>query len=75
MQYRRFGRTNMLLSQISLGCMRFPGASPEDDENAIRTVERAVALGINHIETGAIRKPLWQHEGDLVARRLKQTPG
>ena len=40
MKYRRFGRTEMMLSQYSLGCMQFTGKSKES--NAIRTVERAV---------------------------------
>ena len=42
MKYRRFGRTEMMLSQYSLGCMQFTGKSKES--NAIRTVERAVEL-------------------------------
>ncbi|MDA3963497.1 MAG: aldo/keto reductase [Planctomycetota bacterium] len=49
MQYRRFGKTEMMLSQLSLGCMQFTGESPE--ETAIETVEHAVACGVNHIET------------------------
>ncbi|HEY9779105.1 MAG TPA: aldo/keto reductase [Leptolyngbyaceae cyanobacterium] len=47
MRYRRFGKTNLLLSVFSLGTMRYL-ASPE---NAKQTIEKAVALGINHIET------------------------
>lgn len=49
MKYRRFGRTEMRLSQIILGCMQFTGEKPEVD--AIQVVEDAVAAGINHIET------------------------
>ena len=49
MKYRRFGRTEMLLSQFTLGCMQITGESPED--RAIATIERAVELGVNHIET------------------------
>jgi uncharacterized protein len=47
MQYRRFGKTELSLSVFSLGTMRFLASK----ENAIRTVERAIALGINHLET------------------------
>ncbi len=47
MQYRRFGKTNLSLSVFSLGTMRY--LSSEDV--ACRTVERAIAAGINHIET------------------------
>ncbi|MGC9525438.1 MAG: aldo/keto reductase [Limnospira sp.] len=47
MHYRRFGKTNLNLSVFSLGTMRFL-ASPE---NARNTLERAIVMGINHIET------------------------
>jgi hypothetical protein len=59
MQYRRFGRTNKAVSVITLGGMRFPhgwtaprGELPAASIDACRdTVQRALALGINHIET------------------------
>ncbi|MEM7554747.1 MAG: aldo/keto reductase, partial [Cyanobacteria bacterium P01_A01_bin.84] len=47
MQYRRFGKTNLNLSVFSLGTMRYL-SSPE---NAWETVDRAIELGINHLET------------------------
>lgn len=47
MHYRRFGQTNLNLSVFSLGTMRYLASA----ENARRTVERAIALGVNHIET------------------------
>jgi predicted aldo/keto reductase-like oxidoreductase len=46
MEYRRFGRTNLNLSVFSLGMMRL--ASPQV---ALTTIEKAIALGINHLET------------------------
>ena len=59
MQYRRFGRTNKALSVITLGGMRFPhgwdaprAELPAATLEACRdSVQRALALGINHIET------------------------
>jgi predicted aldo/keto reductase-like oxidoreductase len=59
MQYRRFGRTQKALSVITLGGMRYhQGWTPPRDELPARTIEqcrdtvqRAFALGINHIET------------------------
>jgi len=59
MQYRRFGRTNKALSVITLGGMRYhDGWTPPRNEVPARTIEqcrdtvqRAFALGINHIET------------------------
>ena len=46
MRYRRFGKTNLPLSVFSLGTMRLASASA-----ALQTVQRAIALGINHLET------------------------
>ncbi|GAB4371855.1 MAG: aldo/keto reductase [Elainellaceae cyanobacterium] len=47
MRYRRFGKTNLLFSVFSLGTMRYLAS----EENAYQTIQRAIALGINHIET------------------------
>ena len=47
MRYRRFGKTEMLLSVFSLGAMRYNASA----ENAHRTIDRALEVGINHIET------------------------
>lgn len=46
MEYRRFGRTNLNLSVFSLGTMRL--ASPQA---ALTTIKKAIACGINHLET------------------------
>ncbi|MGI8500958.1 MAG: aldo/keto reductase [Hassallia sp.] len=47
MQYRRFGKTNLRLSVLSLGTMRYLAS----EENAVLTLQKAIASGINHIET------------------------
>jgi uncharacterized protein len=47
MRYRRFGQTNLALSIFSLGTMRCLATA----EVAEHTVQRALALGINHLET------------------------
>ncbi|VEP12327.1 putative oxidoreductase of aldo/keto reductase family [Hyella patelloides LEGE 07179] len=47
MEYRRFGRTNLSLSVFSLGTMRCL-ASPQI---ALTTIKKAIACGINHLET------------------------
>jgi predicted aldo/keto reductase-like oxidoreductase len=59
MQYRRFGRTNLALSVITLGGMRYhDGWTPPRDELPARSIEQcrqivqaSLAAGINHIET------------------------
>lgn len=59
MEYRRFGKTDEMISVLTLGGMRFAhGWNPPRQhlprasvENAMDTVRRALAAGINHIET------------------------
>src|SRR5262245_36652733 len=58
MQYRRFGRTNLPLSVITLGGMRYhDGWSAPHDQPSARMIEQcaemvrmALAAGVNHIE-------------------------
>lgn len=47
MRYRRFGKTNLHMSVFSLGTMRYLSS----EENARHTIQQALALGINHLET------------------------
>lgn len=47
MRFRRFGKTELQTSVFSLGMMRCLTSA----EVAQQTIERAIALGINHIET------------------------
>jgi predicted aldo/keto reductase-like oxidoreductase len=72
MKYRRFGRTEMMLSQFSLGCMQITGESPE--ENAIATIERAVELGVNHIETARGYGNSEERVGKALKRIFKRVP-
>jgi predicted aldo/keto reductase-like oxidoreductase len=60
MKYRRFGKTELNLSVLTCGGMRYqykwndvpPGEIPSDNQdNLERTIHRAIELGINHIET------------------------
>lgn len=48
MQYRRFGRTGLQVPVFSLGLMRYMS---DDPDRSAEVVHRAVALGINHLET------------------------
>lgn len=49
MKYRRFGKTNLSLSVFSLGTMRCLGS----EEAFAQTLQQAIALGINHLETAS----------------------
>src|SRR5881628_1513497 len=60
MRYRRFGRTELAMPVFSCGGMRYQfkwqdvdpqDVPPENQANLEATIHRAVALGINHIET------------------------
>jgi predicted aldo/keto reductase-like oxidoreductase len=60
MKYRRFGRTELSIPVISCGGMRFqhkwqdvdPGeVPPENQANLEACIQRALQLGINHLET------------------------
>ena len=70
MQNRRFGKTNLNLSVFSLGTMRL--ASPQTSR---QTIKRAIALGINHLETarayGQSELYLGQALQDLTIDRQK----
>jgi hypothetical protein len=48
MRYKEFGQTGKKVSVLGFGGMRF---NPKDEEGAIRTVHRAVELGINYFDT------------------------
>src|SRR2546427_445899 len=60
MEYRRFGRTELRMPVFSCGGMRYqykwqdvaPDEVPPDNQkNLEATIQRALELGINHIET------------------------
>ncbi len=60
MKYRRFGRTELQIPVISCGGMRYQHkwqdvspseVPPQNQANLEATIHRAIALGINHIET------------------------
>jgi len=48
MRYKEFGKTGKRVSVLGFGGMRF---DPADEELAVRTVRRAVSLGINYFDT------------------------
>ncbi|MHC4660052.1 MAG: aldo/keto reductase [Planctomycetota bacterium] len=49
MRYKEYGKTGKLVSNLGFGAMRFD--PPDDEENAIKTVHKAVELGINYFDT------------------------
>ena len=51
MNYRRFGRTNWLVSEIGYGMWGMGGWSGSDDEESLRSLQRSVDLGCNFFDT------------------------
>ncbi|AFZ11826.1 NADP-dependent oxidoreductase domain protein [Crinalium epipsammum PCC 9333] len=66
MRYRRFGKTNLQFSVFSLGTMRCL-ASPAE---AYRTVNHAIAQGINHLETARGYGKSEQYLGEIFRTGL-----
>src|SRR5947209_10912743 len=60
MQTRQLGRTDLNITPIGLGAWAMGGGNwasawgPQDDGESIATIERAVELGINWIDTAAV---------------------
>lgn len=67
---RQLGRQGLCVSEIGLGCMgmshAYGGAS---DADAIKTIHRAIEIGVNFFDTAEIYGPYLNEE--LLARALK----
>jgi predicted aldo/keto reductase-like oxidoreductase len=66
MLYRRFGKTNLLVSVFSLGTMRCLASESE----AQKTLQQAIASGINHIETARGYGKSEQYLGNILKTKL-----
>lgn len=54
MERRRFGNTDLSVSVLGLGCMGMSGAyGSADDTESLATLDRAIGLGINFLDTSA----------------------
>ncbi len=51
MEYRRFGRTKWKISEIGYGMWGMGGWSGSDDEESLKSLQRAVDLGCNFFDT------------------------
>lgn len=51
MKYRRFGRTNWNISEIGYGMWGMGGWTGSEDEQSMRSLQRAVDLGCNFFDT------------------------
>lgn len=75
MQTRRLGNTELVLSRIGLGTWALGGGDwtfswgPQDDALSVKTVHRALELGINWIDTAPVYG--LGHSEEVVGRTLK----
>src|SRR5207302_11484166 len=80
MQTRQLGRTNMAITPIGLGAWAIGGQwsggwGPQDDDESVKTIHRALELGINWIDTAPVYG--LGHSEEVVAKSLeglKQRP-
>ncbi len=78
MQKVRFGKTDMEITPIGFGAWAIGGGGwaaawgPQDDDEAVGAIRRAVELGVNWVDTAAVYGT--GHSEDLVARALKNVP-
>lgn len=69
MEYRNFGRTGLKVSRLALGAMMFGAKTGEDESMAI--IERAIARGINLIDTADVYSQGQSEE--IVGKALKRS--
>jgi aryl-alcohol dehydrogenase-like predicted oxidoreductase len=79
MQTRQFGKTDMQITPIGLGTWAIGGGNWEfgwgsqDDKESIAVIHRALALGINWVDTAAVYG--LGHSEEIVGQALKEYSG
>lgn len=72
MKYRRFGRTGWMVSEIGYGMWGMSGWTGSDDEESMRSLQRAVDLGCDFFDTA------WAygdgHSERLLGRLVRANP-
>jgi aryl-alcohol dehydrogenase-like predicted oxidoreductase len=67
---RRLGHSTLDVSAIGLGCMGLSGVyGPADDGESMALIQRAIDLGVNHLDSSDMYG--WGHNEELIGRALK----
>ncbi len=75
---RRLGTSDLEITTVGLGAWAIGGGDwlfgwgPQDDDDSVRTIVRAVELGINWIDTASVYGH--GHSEEVVGRALRQIP-
>lgn len=75
MQTRQLGKTDLQITPLGLGTWAIGGGGwsfgwgPQDDEESVAAIHRAIELGINWIDTAAVYG--FGHSEEIVARALE----
>lgn len=73
MRYRRFGRTDWQVSEIGYGMWGMGGWTGSDDDESLRSLDRAIELGCNFFDT-AFAYGMGKSE-KLLGETLRRHPG
>ncbi len=69
-EQRRLGHSTLDVSAIGLGCMGLSGVyGPADDTESIALIQRAIDLGVNHLDSSDMYG--WGHNEDVIGKALK----
>jgi aryl-alcohol dehydrogenase-like predicted oxidoreductase len=67
---RRLGTSPLEVSAIGLGCMGLSGVyGPADDGESITLIQRAIDLGVNHLDSSDMYG--WGHNEDVIGKALR----
>jgi aryl-alcohol dehydrogenase-like predicted oxidoreductase len=76
MQTRQLGKTNIEITPIGLGAWAIGGRwsggwGPQDDDESIKTIQRALELGINWVDTAPVYG--LGHSEEIVGRAIRES--
>jgi aryl-alcohol dehydrogenase-like predicted oxidoreductase len=72
MKYRRFGRTGWQVSEIGYGMWGMGGWTGSDDEESLRSLQRAADLGCNFFDTAWVYGE--GHSENLLGKLVRSNP-